>query len=84
VSNLKVYGVSWLGTHRRVVAAASQSKAASLIGVSPSHMRVYGSETGNAMEIEFAMSEPGAVFETVDLWPKEYRRVQDKQEKVTP
>lgn len=47
---------------RDVVAARSIAEAARLIGVSDRFMRVYGSETGNDVEVEICMADPGVVF----------------------
>lgn len=62
----KVYGVVIHGPEgkqlRCIVAAKARTTAAKLIGVSDSHMRAFGCETGNAFEIETAMSDPGATF----------------------
>lgn len=60
---LKVYGVGWMGRHRRIVATTSKKKAAELIGTSLYHFNEYGCETGNEEEIKMAMSKPETVFE---------------------
>lgn len=62
MAELKVFGVSFDGRNRRVVAAPSQAAAARLTGMSPHSFRQYGGETGNAEEIAVAMREPGVVW----------------------
>jgi len=47
---------------RCIVATTSMKQAAALLGVSYSHFREYGNQTGNAEEIKLAESSPGAVF----------------------
>ncbi len=60
---LKVYGWNHLGRHRVIVAATSWEKAAVAVPhTSVSHVRAYGSVTGNAGEIAQAMSKPGVAF----------------------
>lgn len=59
---LKVYGCNEDGRYRAIVAATSQKAAAELIGISVNHLREYGSQTGNAKEIEIAMRRPGMVW----------------------
>ena len=63
---LKVYGIGWMGRHRRIVATTSKKKAAELIGTSLYHFNEYGCETGNEEEIKLAMSKPETVFERED------------------
>lgn len=59
---LKVYGGTFDGKHREVVAVTSGKKAATMFGISYNLFQQYGCETGNKKEIEAAMSQPGTVF----------------------
>lgn len=65
---LKVFTVrAYLGGNARgqvraVVAAPTAAAAARACRVTPHRLRMYGSETGNPLQIEVAMSDPGAVF----------------------
>ena len=61
---LKVWGVGWMGTHRRIVATTSKKKAAELIGTSFYHFNEYACTTANDEEIYVAMSKPETVFES--------------------
>lgn len=67
---LKVYGVNLDGRHRGIVAAHNQREAAEALGCSLSNVRIHGCETGNAQEIEVAMSDPGVGFKCKysDCW----------------
>lgn len=47
---------------RDIVAARSFAAAARAFGKSPSSLRPWCSETGNAEELSVALSKPGAVF----------------------
>lgn len=47
---------------RAIVAARTQKAAAEALGMSASHLRNYGSDTGNEIEIAQAMTKPGTVF----------------------
>ncbi len=61
----KVFGLNvFFGgkLQRCVVAAKSQKEAARLFDVSLHYLRGYGSETGNAGELEAALNEPGKVI----------------------
>jgi hypothetical protein len=68
-SRLKVYG-GWIirpnvGSSPQckvVVAAKSRAEVARLLDVGIRHVTNFMSETGNAKDIEVAMSEPGTVF----------------------
>lgn len=74
---LKVYGgMSILGSKqfRTIVAAPNTKVVAKLIGASDHYVRGYWSETGNAKEIEVAMSEPGVLFYAADHWSAEYTK----------
>ena len=63
---------------RAIVAAPTQKRAAELFGVPVSHLRVYGSITGNAAEIAKCMASPEQPFyyaerydpETIKPFPK--------------
>lgn len=55
---LKVFGGNWCGKQRRIVATTSKTKASSLMDISND----YFCETGNKVELEKAMAEPGVVF----------------------
>jgi hypothetical protein len=70
---LRVYGLNlWIpdgpeepnGNRQRraIVAARNQKEAATALSVSPSYLRTYGGETGNAREIELATANPGQAF----------------------
>jgi hypothetical protein len=73
VKPLKVYG--WTGFRREcpaapngsrqtreIVAAKSWAEVARLSGVSLYHLKSYGSETGNDVELEVALASPRIVF----------------------
>lgn len=55
---LKVWGTS-VGTDRRVVAAASKRAAAHAVGMSEHMFHLYASETGNPLDREVALANPG-------------------------
>lgn len=62
---LKVFG----GQHnkggsnvRNIVSAASQKKAAELVGISVSELASYWAVTHNKLELEVALASPGTVF----------------------
>lgn len=62
---LKVFGGLMIINGKQVriiVAATSQKKAAELTGVSLAHLRDYWSVTGNAVELDVALSKPNTVF----------------------
>jgi hypothetical protein len=59
---LKVYGGCFDGTTRQIVAAPTKKAAAEALGLSMYHFNGYAAETGNAFEIETALSEPGKPF----------------------
>ncbi|MGE8063800.1 hypothetical protein [Pseudomonas sp. NPDC089569] len=60
---------------RTIVAASSQKKAAELVGVSLSYLRGYWSETGNAVELKTALSQPGVVFTALPENDKQFAPV---------
>lgn len=47
---------------RAIVAAKSRVAAARALGITDGHLKMYGSEAGNAVEIAIAGSAPGKVF----------------------
>ena len=61
---MKVYGLDRGGVQRCIVAAKSKSAAARLLGVSLYQLDNFGGETGNDLEMQTALSKPGAVFVT--------------------
>ncbi len=62
-----------------VVAATSQKAACAILNrhsrMSLYEFRNYWSETGNAIDIEAAMSDPGAVFQASDSRARDYAKV---------
>ncbi|WP_293000039.1 hypothetical protein [Nevskia sp.] len=73
---LKVYGCNLDGRHRGIVAATSQVVAAKLLGLTLSHLRTYGCETGNKEEVELAMREPGIAWQCVDRVSSQWSRIE--------
>lgn len=63
---LKVWGIYWCGTHRRIVAAATKKGAAELLGVTYYHFNEFASITANETEVALAMGKPGIVFECLN------------------
>lgn len=63
---------------RTIVAASSQAKAAQLIGVPVSEIRNYWSVTGNAHQIDVALSQPGVVFKSSGVDQDDYAPVESK------
>jgi len=59
---LKVYGGCFDGTTRQIVAAPTKKAAAEALELSMYHFNGYGGETGNARELEVALSDPGKPF----------------------
>lgn len=65
---IQVWGVTMRvptlgGLHRRcIVAARTNAEAARLLDCSAKYLKDYGSTTGNAAELNAAMSKPGTVF----------------------
>lgn len=62
---MKVYGTivsARASQYRCVVAAKNQLEAAERLGISVSHLRAYGSITGNVEEVALATGKPGTVF----------------------
>ncbi len=47
---------------RHIVSASSQKKAAELLGVSVGEVRSLWAQTGNKIELEVALAQPGTVF----------------------
>lgn len=72
---IKVWGVGWMGTHRRIVATTSKKRAAELIGTSYYHFNEYASQTGNKEEVELAMSKPETVFEHRDFSGQPWKEI---------
>lgn len=60
---------------RTVVAAPSRKAAAELLGLSVGHMKDYWTVTGNQLEIETAMAQPGVVFMSSGPQCKEFKPV---------
>lgn len=60
--NLKVFVVNYGGTHKLMVATTSQKKAADLMALPLSHVRDFGSVTGNPADVELATKHPGMVM----------------------
>ena len=73
---LKVYGglkhMGSRGQLRTIVAAKSRAKAAELVGLRTSELAGYWSVTGNAIEIEVALSNPGQVFQASSSRGKDF------------
>jgi hypothetical protein len=70
VAKLKVYGGITYGVEgqfRTVVAATSKSKAASILNITIYQMNSWWTETFNKYEVEAAMSEPGAIFQSLSM-----------------
>ncbi|CDL87111.1 conserved hypothetical protein [Xenorhabdus cabanillasii JM26] len=70
VAKLKVYGGITYGAEgqfRTVVAATSKSKAASILNITIYQMNSWWTETFNKYEVEAAMSEPGAIFQSLSM-----------------
>lgn len=71
---LKVWAVATFlpgvyGQVRAIVAATSREKAAEALHTSDHFLSGYASETGNKLELETALGEPGTVFWTPnDNW----------------
>lgn len=63
---LKVWGIGWCGTHRRIVATTSKKRAAELVGTSFYHFNEFASITGNETEVALAMAKPETVYESLD------------------
>ena len=73
---LKVFGVNYRGTARRIVAATSQFQAALLMDVTLGYLREYGGITGNSTEMQLCLNSPGDVFEcSTRGYPHEYFRI---------
>lgn len=73
---LKVFGGLTLVEGRQVrtiVAASSQKEAAELLGITVRHLRDYWPQTGNALEVETALAQPGVVFNAVDNKGREFK-----------
>lgn len=62
LARLKVYVGCYDGQTSVMVAASSWKEAAKAFGIPVHAAMLYGSITGNAEQIERAMSEPGRVF----------------------
>ena len=62
MKELKVFGGFFRRDDRVIVAATSQRQAAEIIGTSVGVIKKYFAITGNAKEIEKAISSPGTVF----------------------
>jgi hypothetical protein len=60
---LKVYGGSYMGRHRAIIAAHNAQEVADALGnASAYYVRGYWSVTGNAEEIAMAMARPGILL----------------------
>lgn len=66
MSKMKVFGgAMFVRGHRQmraVVACTSQKAAAAVTGQTLGEIRTYWCETGNAVEVELALSQPGVIF----------------------
>ena len=68
--DLRVWGITLFrreapGPHhqtREIVAAPSRAAAGRAFGVSAGHMAKWAEETGNELELQTAIAEPGVVF----------------------
>lgn len=70
---LKVYGGTYDGRNRVIVAAPNRADALRALNAAGHQMsmhgfREYGSETGNAHEIDVAATSPGTVFRRLDRY----------------
>lgn len=78
---LKVFsGLTFAGGQqlRTIVATTSQARAAQLVGVPISVIRDYWSVTGNAHQVDTAMSQPGVVFKSSGVDKSDYTPVKAK------
>lgn len=81
---LKVFGGTWCGIERRIVATTSLAKAAELTGCPRGYICV----TGNSLELEVARSNPGVAYgcnlsavHSPSL-PREFILISDKHQTV--
>jgi hypothetical protein len=93
--DLKVYGMVISGSRAdnladavqvsAIVAATTKAEAANLFGVSSGEFRNYASVTGNAEQVEIAMSKPGQVFaRNANRYHGEYVEITRTPRTVTP
>lgn len=79
---MKVFGGTYDGKYRYVVAAKSMTAAIKefkriFVATGVGSLRAYGGETGNSEEIEMANKEPGVIFRrnardyTNKIWERE-------------
>lgn len=73
-SPLKVFGYWGGGSARGIVAAASQRRAAELLGITLDALRQYGCETGNDTEVALCTANPEVVFGSPEGFPARYFR----------
>lgn len=71
---LKVWGGSYDGMYRVIVATKTKKRAIELFGISYSRFKDYYCETKNEQEIVIATSKPNTVFRTKDNdnWREKY------------
>jgi hypothetical protein len=62
MAKLKVFGGSYLGRGRMIVAARSIKRVAELTGLTRCYIRTYWSPTGNQEQIDLACKFPEVVF----------------------
>lgn len=67
---LKVFGLSYCGRQRMIVAAKTITEAARSTKQSLYSFKQYASQTGDPLELEVAMSAPGLVFIAHDNDPR--------------
>lgn len=72
MKKLRVWGGSYQGMYRHIIATRTKKKAIELFGISYSHFTNYYCETGNKQEIVIATSKPNTVFRTKDNESGEY------------
>lgn len=59
--------------HAACCAARSMAEVARIVGVSPSQIRGYWSETGNDEQVAAAMSSPSTLFVASINYPRKWR-----------
>ncbi|HET8635504.1 MAG TPA: hypothetical protein VFL96_01500 [Acidobacteriaceae bacterium] len=79
-TKFKVYGGTYDGRHRVIVAASSKKAAYAAIckvwpNISYYYWNGYTSDTGNKTELSVALSEPGTVFVAKDDYRHEFAPV---------
>lgn len=84
MKNLKVWGGNLFVRGKQmaaVVATATKTQAATLLGVSYNHFRECWQETGNEKSLEAALSKPGVVFVS-EMLNYEYQELTEYRAKL--